>query len=193
MSGVPDSPFRPQPATQADLAARVQQGDHAAFESLFRAHYDGLVRFANRLIAERMEAEELVQDVMLKVWIRRDRLRAGDDLKTYLYRATRNRALNHLRRRRVERLWSRSLPPEEPATPPQAPGGEDVTVIAAAIRAAIDALPERCREVFVLSREHELTYAAIAETMGISVKTVETQMGRALKSLRAALEPLRER
>ena len=133
-----------------------------------------------------MEAEELVQDVMFKVWERQDQLAVGDELKTYLYRATRNHALNLLRRRRLERIWQSNLPNEEPSVGPAE--ADDSTAMEVAVRRAIDALPDRCREVFLLSREQSLTYAAIAETMGISVKTVETQMGRALKALRASLK-----
>ena len=189
MSGVSDSPPDPPPGTDADLRARIGDGDEAAFETLFRTHYDGLVRFANRLVQASMEAEELVQDVLLEVWVRRADLVANEDLKTYLFRATRNRALNHLRRRRLENLFRQSLPAEEPAVEPE--GGGDLPATDAAIRTAIAALPDRCREVFVLSRQHDLTYAQIAATMDISIKTVETQMGRALKALRVALEPLR--
>ena len=191
MSGVPDSPSDLRAGSDADIRARIREGDHAAFEALFRTHYDGLVRFANRLVQASMESEELVQEVLLQVWVRRASLASNEDLKTYLYRATRNRALNHLRRRRLEFLWSRSRPAEEPAV--EQTDESDLTALDQATRDAIAALPERCREVFVLSREHQLTYAEIAYTMGISVKTVETQMGRALKALRAALEPFRDR
>jgi len=138
-----------------------------------------------------MEAEELVQDVMFKVWERREHLAMGDELKTYLYRATRNHALNLLRRRRLERLWQAMLPREEPSVAAEEP--DDSSELERAVRAAIDALPDRCREVFLLSREHGLSYAAIAATMGISVKTVETQMGRALKALRFSLRGVRDR
>ena len=86
----------------------------SAFETLFRAHYDGLVRFANRYVRSRAEAEELVHDVLLNVWLKRDELGPFDGLKTYLYRATYNRAMNHLRRRRIELLWRRALPADEP-------------------------------------------------------------------------------
>lgn len=164
----------------------LQTPAQAGFEALFRAHYAGLVRFATRLVDSRMEAEELVQDVMFKVWERQDQLAVGDELKTYLYRATRNHALNLLRRRRLERIWQSNLPSEEPSVGPLE--ADDSTAMEVAVRRAIDALPDRCREVFLLSREQSLTYAAIAETMGISVKTVETQMGRALKALRASLK-----
>jgi RNA polymerase sigma-70 factor (ECF subfamily) len=166
----------------------------AEFEALFRAHYEGLVRFATRLVGSQMEPEELVQDVMLKVWERRASLAMGDELKAYLYRATRNHALNLIRRRRLERLWRSMLPSEEPAV--EAEGDREAGVSAEAereVRAAIDALPDRCREIFLLSREQGLTYSAIAQTLGISVKTVETQMGRALKSLRFTLRGVLDR
>ena len=168
----------------------TDETQRAAFEALFRAHYEGLLRFANRYVRSRAEAEELVHDVLLEVWIRRDALRPFDELKSYLFRATYNRCLNHLRRGRIERLWKRSLPPEEPVAPASV-SVEAMNSTEAAVRRAIDALPPRCREIFLLSREDGLSDGGIATTLGISVKTVETQMGRALKSLRAALEGLR--
>jgi RNA polymerase sigma-70 factor (ECF subfamily) len=162
-----------------------------AFEALFRAHYDGLVRFATRLVRSRAEAEELVHDVLFKVWRKREGLAPTEELKTYLFRATYNHALNHLRRRKLERLWRRSLPPEEPSVAPTA-SDDEMDDLEQAVRRAIDDLPPRCREIFLLSRESGLSYNAIATTLGISIKTVETQMGRALKALRIALAPLRD-
>lgn len=169
----------------------LQTPAHDGFEALFRTHYEGLVRFATRLVNSRMEAEEIVQDVMFKVWERREQLEVGDALKTYLFRATRNHALNLLRRRRLERLWQATLPREERSV--AAEEADDSSEMERAVRRAIDALPDRCREVFLLSREHALSYSAIAATMGISVKTVETQMGRALKALRASLREFSDR
>jgi RNA polymerase sigma-70 factor, ECF subfamily len=90
----------------------------------------------------------------------------------------------------IERLWKRSLPPEEPVA--RAGGSaEAMSETEAAVRRAVDALPPRCREIFLLSREDGLSYSGIATTLGISIKTVETQMGRALKALRSALGDLR--
>jgi RNA polymerase sigma-70 factor (ECF subfamily) len=168
----------------------TDDAQRAAFEALFRAHYDGLLRFADRYVRSRAEAEELVHDVLLQVWLRRDDLGPSDELKTYLFRATYNRSLNHLRRRRIERLWTRSLPPEEPVAPASS-SAEAMSETEAAVRRAVDALPPRCREIFLLSREEGLSYSGIATTLGISIKTVETQMGRALKALRSALEDRR--
>ena len=164
--------------------------DRAAFEAMFRANYDGLVRFATRLVASRAVAEELVHDVLLKIWIQRDRLVAGAELKGYLYRATRNQALNHLRRGKLERLWQSRQPKEEPSV--QAETMESLDATEKAVRTAIDQLPDRCREIFLLNREQGLSYSAIATALEISVKTVETQMGRALKALRTALAPYRD-
>ena len=96
----------------------MTSSERAAFEAVFRAHYDGLVRFANRLVRSHAEAEELVHDVLLKVWMRRAHLAPTEELKTYLFRSTYNHALNHLRRRKVERLWKRSLGPDEPIARP---------------------------------------------------------------------------
>jgi RNA polymerase sigma-70 factor (ECF subfamily) len=168
----------------------VTSSERDAFEAVFRAHYDGLVRFANRLVRSHAEAEELVHDVLLKVWMRRAHLAPTEELKTYLFRSTYNHALNHLRRRKVERVWKRSLPLGEPIAPPTS-SDDDIDKMETAVRRAVDDLPPRCREIFLLSREDGLSYNAIASTLGISIKTVETQMGRALKALRAALEPLR--
>lgn len=168
----------------------MTSSERDAFEAVFRAHYDGLVRFANRLVRSHAEAEELVHDVLLKVWMRRAHLAPTEELKTYLFRSTYNHALNHLRRRKVERLWKRNLPPGEPIAPPTS-SDDDIGKMETAVRRAVDDLPPRCREIFLLSREDGLTYSGIASTLGVSIKTVETQMGRALKALRAALEPLR--
>ena len=168
------------------LLARLRAGDRAAFEQIFRQHFDGLAGFAYRLTRSRAIAEELVQDLFLEIWMRRDRLVITESVRTYLFRAARNRAFNHLRRNKLERLWRLRQPPT-----PDAEGVEDehsTDELAAAIRAAIASLPDRCREIFLLSRDQNMTYAEIAKVLGISIKTVETQMGRALKALRTRID-----
>ena len=169
-----------------ELLERIRQGDDAAFDSVFRAHYPPLVGMAEGMVRSRAVAEEIVQDVMLALWRRRDALPIEESLKAYLFRATRNRALNHLRHARVEREG------EPYATGPtmKAPAAPSLLVeeeIDVAVRGAIGELPERCREVFELSRVHGLRYAEIASALGISVKTVEAQMGKALRILRDRL------
>ena len=171
-----------------ELLARLRQGDEDAFDTLFRAHYAALVRVAELLLHEGAVAEEVVQDVMLELWRRRESLVLEEPPRAYLYRAVRNRALNCLRRLRVERRDEPRV--AETLVPPlPADAGAGEAELEVAIRTAIRELPDRCREVFELSRVQGLAYAAIAETLGISVKTVEAQMGKALRLLRARLAP----
>lgn len=166
------------------LRARV--GAEEAFEAVFRAWYAPLVRAAEAMLRDRAAAEEVVQEMMLALWRRRETLHVDESLRAYLYQATRNRALNHLRRQRIEHRAAPRLA-EQPVSTPVADAALGERELADAIRDAVSALPPRCREVFELSRVHGLTYAEIARTLEISVKTVEVQMGKALRVLRERL------
>ncbi|MBI4544231.1 MAG: RNA polymerase sigma-70 factor [Gemmatimonadetes bacterium] len=171
---------------------RLRAGDAAAFEATFREHYLALVRFVRGYVGSSAVAEELVQETFLRLWAARERLDPRGSLRAYIYQAARNQALNHLRHERIERSGEARLEREAPAAaaadPPDRPREEE---LAAAVAQAVAALPERCRLVFQLSRDHGLSYAEIARALGISVKTVETQMGRALQALRHSLERYR--
>lgn len=129
----------------------------------------------------------MAQDVLLELWRSRARLDPSIQLSAYLYRSIRNRAFNELRHRRVVRQVAPRLIPTE------SPSGSDHAVlekeVESAVRSAVAQLPERCREVFELSRVDHLSYAEIAEVMGITLKTVEAHMGKAIKALRQALSP----
>lgn len=168
---------------ERELLARVRVGDERAFDAIFREHYPPLVRCAEAMLHRRDVAEEIVQEVMLALWQRRDSLVVEDSLRAYLFRATRNRALNHIRHLAIERKAEPELSAVEPAHAAGTDGllGEEMET---ALRRAVRALPPRCREVFELSRVSGLRYAEIAVTLGISVKTVEAQMGKALRVLR---------
>ena len=184
----PDQP--PERAAEAEstrvLFGRLRQGDTAAFDAIFRQWYATLVGVAQGILRDRALAEEVVQDVMLELWRRREELVIGDSPRAYLLRATRNRALNHLRHLRVEQRGAvYAAGPTEAA-----PQGASVVVedeLGAALSAAVADLPARCREVFELSRVQGLSYAEIARALDISVKTVENQMGKALRVLRTRL------
>jgi RNA polymerase sigma-70 factor (ECF subfamily) len=174
-----------------ELLARLRGSEAEAkdaFDELFRTWYARLVRAADAVVREPAVAEELVQDVMLELWRRRDRLAADGAVHAYLFQATRNRALNHVRHLQVERRGAvhtaaDQLTAREPAAPAQLVAAE----IDTAVQEAVASLTPRCREVFELSRVHGLRYAEIAETLGVSVKAVEAQMGKALKTLRERL------
>lgn len=178
--------------TESDLLARLRQGDHAAFDAIFRQWYEPVVRSANRILHDPGVAEELAQDVMLELWRRREQLPDGSSIPGYLMQAVRNRALNHLRHLQVQKksqVYVEAL--SEPAE--QADADAQANELESAIREAIADLPPRTREVFLMSRERNLKYSEIAEQLGVTVKAVEANMSRALRQLRERLSPFLRR
>lgn len=160
--------------------------DVATFEALFREHCQALVRFALRLTRDLPAAENAVQEVFLKVWRDRARLDPAANVKGYLYTAVRNEALKYLRHAEVERRSA----PDLAVTSSRVTTPEDELrgkAVADSVHEAVALLPERCRLIFTMNRFDRLTYAEIARVLEISIKTVETQMGRALAFLREAL------
>ena len=180
----PDARERP---SDEELAAAIASGNTKAFEMLFRAHYPGMCVFAARMVSTRDVAEDLVQEVFLYVWRQRDVWRVDSSVKQYLYAALRHGALRYLRHERVVQKRQ----PETIALFDRAPRLADADLESdetiSLVQAAVERLPERCRLVYTLHREQGLTYAEVAAVMGISTKTVDVQMGRALKTLRRLL------
>ena len=182
----------PQKPPDEELLVRIQEGDRSAFETLFRSYYEELCAFVDAKIGASDYADDIVQNVFLSLWRRRQELEIRSTLRAYLYGAARNESITYRRRRRersqtedqtkrvTERIrdWA-SLSPAETLERDE---------LKAVIQESIDALPERRREVYVLSRQHGLTYKEIAIVMDISPKTVDTQMVAALKFLRKRLQ-----
>jgi RNA polymerase sigma-70 factor, ECF subfamily len=168
------------------LLPRIQAGDEGAYDAAFRTWYPVLVRVSTALLHDADAAEEVAQDVMLELWRRRHVIDADTTLGAYLLRSVRNRSLNHLRHLRVRRQTEADVEALY-----KAPTGADQPIVAKelsqAAKQAFAELPPRCREVFELSRVHGLKYSEIAETLDISQKTVEAQMGKALKIMRERL------
>lgn len=154
------------------------------FDALVRREYPRLAELAYVMLQHRADAEDVVQEVLLGVWRHRERI-DFDDPAPYLVRAVRNRVLSRRRQRGTEWRWLRLHPHQPSSTPPATRLEHDELL--RDFDAAVRALPERRREIFVLHRVNGLSYAQIASVLGISVKTVENQMGRALDRLRKAL------
>lgn len=166
------------------MTAPADSRQRAEFEELFRTYYADLVAFAARMAGSTDAAEDLVQEVFVAIWRRRAELPPATVSRAYLYKAVRHRALNALRHDRIVR--DSAEPPEHSFVA----SAEDDLIhneTESMVRAAIARLPERARLMFTLSRDEGLTYAEIASVTGVSVKTVETQMGRALRALRQSL------
>jgi len=175
-------------ASERDLQERIRAGDERAFDSVFRTHYAQLVRMGESILRERAIAEEIAQEVMLELWRRRESLEVEQTFAAYLIRSTRNRALNHIRHERIAAREA-AIAATESRNSPSAEEEVLGIELQSAVRKAIDALPDKTREVFQLSREQGLKYAEIASVLDISVKTVEKRMGQALSELRERLAP----
>jgi RNA polymerase sigma-19 factor, ECF subfamily len=175
-----------------ELAARVQAGEAAAFEALFRRYYRRLYVFAEGYVRSPEVAEDLTVDVFARVWERRAEWSLRGSPRSYLYAAVRNEALAWLRRQRmIERAHEDAVRDERRPGMGGPPAPADAQVqaheLAEAVERAVGSLPERTREAFVLHRKHGLSYAEVGAAMEISPRTVEVLIRRAFKSLRAHL------
>lgn len=167
--------------------ADIATGGRSAFEALFRTHYRPLCAFANGYLKDAERAEDLVQDLFFHLWENRDTLGISGSVKSYLFTATRNRCLNALQ----ASARRRTVAADEMQLPDEAVDDEDLhTERIARVQAAVAALPEERRRIFRMSKFEGLKYQQIADQLGISVKTVENQMGKALASLRSELGDL---
>ncbi|MCB0733713.1 MAG: RNA polymerase sigma-70 factor [Bacteroidetes bacterium] len=174
-------------AQVTDIVHQLLQRDERAFELVFRTYYAELCRFANKYLKSESESEELVQDLFCKLWQKLETISIQSSLKSYLYTAVRNAAFNHLKHRLVQQ--QHELHVRHQADYFETTAHLEVSELSQQIQQAIDRLPDRCKEVFQLSRNEGLKYREIAEHMDISVKTVEAQMGKALSVLREELGP----
>lgn len=158
------------------------------FETLFKELYSPLYRYACGILTDDMQREEVVQEVFLKLWQQREQIAIATNIQSYLYRAVHNQAVNILNRAKVEQKYqqfARQRTPDYENSPAhKLQAGE----LQQRIFRVLAGIPEKCRTIFHLSREEELSYKEIAERLGLSVKTVENQMSKALKILRAELK-----
>lgn len=159
-----------------------------AFDALFRTHYAGMCRFVTQLVYSRAVAEEIVQEVFVLIWERYEHIGETHPSRAYLYTAARHQALNYIRHKRLEERWTdEQLTVEQPEITVESHLDEHALIHA--VQQAIEQLPKGCRLVYTMSRQENLTYQEIATALGLSVKTVEAQMSRALRLLRKSLMP----
>jgi RNA polymerase sigma-70 factor (ECF subfamily) len=173
-----------------ELIAQIRGGDERAFEQLFRQYHRELRIYAARIDPTGGSAEEVVQEVFFRIWQHRERLMEVQSLGGYLYAATRNAAVTRRNRVRLAERWSYARSLEAPDWSTSVSSADEevrAAEMAAAIDRAVAALPPRCRETFLLRRQQGMSYAEIARTMQTTPKTVEAQIGKALKLLRQAL------
>ena len=155
------------------------------FEALFREHYKGLHAYATTILKNEDAAEDVVQNNFMRLWKMREGGKMPDSPAAYLYRAVYNESLNILKHEKVKMAHQQYTLHSAPGE--SAAAGGDLRALEARLDAALRELPEACRSIFQMSRFEDLKYREIADRLGISVKTVETQMGKALRMLRLRL------
>ena len=168
----------------AELQKLLQENEQLFMETLFKTHFSFVAKTIYRMVQDTATAEDLAQDVFIKIWNRRTALK-DVYFKAYLHKAAINMALDHLDKNKRRGAHLQLEEYQEPAAAPVSPHLQQTKQH---IQQAIDRLPEKCREIFILSRYEELSYREIATTLSISVKTVENQMMTALKKLRISLQ-----
>jgi RNA polymerase sigma-70 factor (ECF subfamily) len=174
------------------LVERIRSGDGEAFEAVFHAYAARLCRTAYRYVKSWDVAEDLVQEVFLKIWRGRAAWRVTAGVESYLLLAVRNQALNWLKHDRVTERWRQravlaSAGSGEEREHPDACDAVARAEDAAAIERALAALPARQRAVCELRWQQHLSYGEIAARLGISERTVENQIGKAIRRIRAAI------
>jgi|WetSurMetagenome_2_1015567.scaffolds.fasta_scaffold129863_1 RNA polymerase sigma-70 factor, ECF subfamily len=169
-----------------ELFEKIKSGDEHSFEILFLKYYKPLCTYAFQFVNEIEEAEEVAQDFFVKLWEKRSVIEIDSSLNNYMFRSIKNHCLNLLLHNNIKNRYSEKIKETANSSVDSSqfflePG------LAEKIERAINLLPKKRKEVFRLSREEGLKYKEIADRLSISVKTVEAQMGLALKFLRDQL------
>lgn len=170
------------------LFQKLKQGDQTAFRAIYDQYYRYLVVTAHNVLGDRDAARDLAQDVFVELWKKREAIQIKTGLKPYLRRAVVNKTLNYIKARRINFDAPENLP-EMTSTLDHADETLEASEMEKIIHSAIANLPERCRMVFTLCRLEKMSHREISERLGISTKTVEAQMTRALSMLRKAIAP----
>jgi RNA polymerase sigma-70 factor (ECF subfamily) len=174
--------------SDSEIIDSLRTGDEKVFEQLFRYYYQRLCNYACGILNDMDEAEETVQNVFLGVWEKRIVIEITTSLKSYLYRAIHNASLNKIKHGKIRQLYANEYAQQTSPVYEHTTQTVYKNELEKQIHAAINELPEQCRMVFKLSRFEEMKYSEIAEHLGISVKTVENHMGKALKMMRQQLK-----
>ena len=172
---------------QLELLNRLRSNDRDALQLLFRQYYALVCHAIHRYIKDPQLVEDIAQDLFIKLWEKRDRIKVNSSFKAYLHRMAVNESIDYLRK--IKRQEQKANQPQAVANL-QMPSAEDQYLHAELqqrITYSINSLPPRCQLIFKLSRYEEMTYQQIADKLEISIKTVENQMGKALKLLRSQL------
>ncbi len=172
---------------QTRFVEGLKNGDRKVFQQIFDAYYDPLCRYCMQRIANQEDAEEIVQDIFVKLWTKRQELKIDLSLRAYLYRTALNRIINYGDHLKIKKIHQDHILSGNSSIANQSDEllKQEIQLLAAE---AINAMPEKRREVYLLSRHDGLKYNEIAERLDVSVKTVEAHLSKALEQMRVYLK-----
>ncbi len=172
------------PESKDILDELLRSGRRKAYEAFFKKYYQDLFLWANSIVKDAEAAEDIVQDFFVDFWEKKRFKGVTTNLQSYIFRSVRNTCLNYIEREQkllhdIEHLEEKEAPPKANA---------NIIENSQLIYSAINELPERCREVFILCCVNGYTYNEAAEDLGVTINTVRTHMVRAFKFLREKLK-----
>jgi len=172
---------------ETEIIRRIRQGDKAEFESLFRSSYVSLVHYAKSIIKDQDTAEEIVQDLFFRFWQNREKTIIESTLNGYLFRSVHNKCLHYINHMKIVERYAKENAGVEKEVSEDPLDIIKYRELQEKINNILEKLPERCSLIFCMSRFEGMKYNEIAEKLSVSVKTVEANMGKALKEFRRVL------
>ena len=170
-----------------EVIHQFRSGNEDAFEQIFHAYYKALVHYAKTILKDMDDSEDIVQQVFVSVWEKRLKIEIHPSLRALLYKSVHNACLNKIKQQQVRSGYAKEviqLHNEQGITQDSIQQKE----LQHKIEAAMDMMPEQCAKIFKMSRFEQMKYQEIAEALNLSVKTIENQMGKALKIMREQLK-----
>ena len=181
--------------TDAQLVDKIKADDQAAFQYIFKRYYQELCNFALSYLKVEITSEEVVQEMFISIWEKRQKLKIQSSFKAYLFVSVKNRSLNYLNSKTAQvSKKSHSTSSENPIQISDDSPDDNMkdAELQALVSKAIQSLPARCQEIFKLNRIEGLSYQQVADHLNLSKKTIEAQMGIAFKKLREYIKQHRE-
>lgn len=170
------------------LQSQVAVGDTRAFRQIFDALFSNLTKFSFSFVHSKEAATEIVDELFVQLWVKRDDIMKINDLRVYLYTATKNASLNYISKKakqiELEPYENLQVQMTDLVSPEQIMISKEMLQ---KIKEAIDSLPPRCKLIFKFVREDGLSYSEVAEILGLSIKTIDAQMVIAVARIRAKL------
>lgn len=175
------------------LIARLNQGDNKAISSIFESYYQRLCMYAETILHDEFNAEEVVEQLFIHLWINSKNILITTSLKNYLYRSVHNNCIKFIEKHKTEKKYFEHYIFHDPEL--LSPVNNDYALpklilqeLEEKARQIMETLPEQCRNIYYLSRYHGLSYPEIANKLGITTGTVKTQMSRAFQKFREELK-----